>query len=168
MKINKKTIQALKMKDENAFDHIYYAYHKLVYHIIYDMVHDALLTEELVSDAFVKMYQSIDSFNEDNNFKYWFLQIAKNITKNKIKSLSREKYILSETLVHMHKDTINFEYDQFMNDLHLYLNAEEIDIINMHILYGYSFKDIAEELGVSVSSISNKYYRALNKLKEIL
>jgi RNA polymerase sigma factor (sigma-70 family) len=168
MKISKNVIRALKNKDESAFETVYYAFNKLIYHIVYDMIHDASVTEELVSDIFVQMYQSIQMFDENNNFKYWLIQIAKNMAKNKISKLSREKYILSEEIVHQTKDTSNHNYDILLEDMKRYLDDEEIEIINMYILYGYSFKIIAEAFGRTTSSVSNQYYRALEKLKEVL
>ena len=167
MKITKTIILALKSKDEQAFEVVYEAYHKLIYHIVYHMVHDTHLTEELVSDIFVQMYQSIDMFNENNNFKYWLIQIAKNMTKNKLIKLSKEKYVLSEELVHQTKDNTHHSYDLMVEEMKKYLDDEDIEIINMYILYGYSFKIIAKELGRTTSSVSNQYYRALEKLKDV-
>lgn len=167
MKISKQVILGLKLKDERAFETVYYTYNKLIYHIVYEMIHDALLTEELVSDIFVQMYQSIDMFDLNNNFKYWLIQIAKNMTKNKIAQLQREKYVLSETFVHQTKDSSQHHYDLMVEEMKRHLDDEEIEIINMVILYGYSFKIIGEMLGRSTSSVANQYYRALDKLKDV-
>ena len=46
------------------------------------------------------------------------------------------------------------------------LSEEESNIITLKVLYDYSFKEIGEELNMSIGQIQAKYYKAINKLKK--
>ena len=70
-------IKRLKNHDEEAFDYCYDTYKNLVYFQIIKVVKNRELTEELVQDTFLKMYQNIEKF-DGKFFKAWLLKIANN------------------------------------------------------------------------------------------
>ena len=45
-------------------------------------------------------------------------------------------------------------------------NEYEIDLVVLHLLYDYSFKEIAKQYNVSTSVISSKYRRTIKKVKQ--
>ena len=65
-------------KDESTFERIYSDYNKLVFYVIYQIVKDKEITKDLVQETFLSVYNKIDQYN-GGNFKYWVLQIAKNL-----------------------------------------------------------------------------------------
>ena len=77
-------IKGLRQKSEEAFEECYYKYKDLVYYVIIKMTKNKELTEDLVQDTFIKMYQQIDKF-DGKYFKAWLLTIAKNLTINELK-----------------------------------------------------------------------------------
>ena len=60
------------------------------------------------------------------------------------------------------------EYDiELKNKLSKLLTEKEHNVLKLY-LEGYSYKQIAEKLGVSVKSVDNSLLRARNKLKDVL
>ena len=46
------------------------------------------------------------------------------------------------------------------------LSDEEINIIILHLIYDYTFKELADKYNKPISSISSVYSRALKKFKK--
>ena len=45
------------------------------------------------------------------------------------------------------------------------LTDEEVNIIILKVVYGYTFKELALKISQKPSTISSKYFRAINKFK---
>ena len=71
-------IERLKLKDEVAFEYIYSVTSKLVYTVIIGIVKDHSATEDLMQDTYIKMIQSINSYNNKHKFNNWLTKIARN------------------------------------------------------------------------------------------
>ena len=59
----------------------------------------------------------------------------------------------------------NYLYCDLIKDLQKYLTNEQIDIILLHTIDGYSFKEIANKYNKKTNTIITIYNRALNKYK---
>lgn len=96
----KKLIQGIIAKDEDAFNGIYYMYYDLVYYVILKIVKNRDDASDLTEDTFLKMYQKIDQYR-GGNFKYWLLQIAKHNAINFVTrvAVKRNDISLNEDLV---------------------------------------------------------------------
>ena len=45
------------------------------------------------------------------------------------------------------------------------LEQDEVDIIIQHLIYAYTFEDIAKNTNSNVSTVKTKYFRAIKKVK---
>ena len=87
-----------KAGDGKAYDELIKLYKDAVYSIIYRMVHNKQEAEDLSQEAFIKAYNSINSFNEDYSFSTWLFKIATNncidfFRKRKLKIYSMDQTI---------------------------------------------------------------------------
>ena len=57
-------IASLQKKDKKAFEEIYRMYADNVYGIVYNIVRDHEIAEELTQDVFLKVWSKIDSYSE--------------------------------------------------------------------------------------------------------
>lgn len=69
-------IERLKVKDEVAFEYIYSVTSKLVYTVIIGIIKDHSATEDLMQDTYIKMIQSINSYNNKHKFNTWLTTIV--------------------------------------------------------------------------------------------
>ncbi len=169
MKVDKDVIIKLKAKNEKAFEIVFNQYVNLIYHVIYLIVKNKDDTDDLTQDTLIQMMKSIESFDENNNFKYWLLKIAKNkaydfLKKRKplvngehiIKKLSNGKTIHNETT----------DFDDMMNQYQHLITIEEFDIITLNLFHGLRFKEIAKIYEKTVGSVNNIYHRGINKIRK--
>ena len=148
---------------ENAFNIVYKEYSYLVFYVILQIVKDNDLALELTNEAFTNFFINKDNINSSKNVKYYLVTTGKNLAINRMKKDSRIVE-LSDNYVYEEKKTDDF--DTYIEKFKEFLNKEEIDIIVYHLLYDFSFKEIARNKNVSINVISSKYKRSIDKIKK--
>ena len=58
------------------------------------------------------------------------------------------------------------DFNSYIEKFKEFLNKEEIDLIVYHLLYDFSFKEIAKSKQTTVNVISSKYKRTIDKIKK--
>ena len=158
----------LKSGSEDAFDYIYYKYVNLIFYVIFKIVKNRQDAEDITQETLIKMMESIHTFNENNNFKYWLLQIAKNKALNFIKV--KKRVVLNSNHVNSLEDKEKYsetdDFDEIMKEYEHIVTKDEFDIITLRIYHNMKFKEIAELYGKTESSVNNIYHRGISKIKK--
>ncbi|SKB29281.1 RNA polymerase sigma factor [Daejeonella lutea] len=126
---------------------------------------------EVVNDSFIKVFKSIGSFKNEQNFKPWLRKIVVNT------ALDRRR----KELKHQNQDNIEAaEYVSFAPQAVAHLNAQDIlklldtlpyvqrTVFNMYEIDGYNHEEIGDLLQISASSSRVNLSRAKEKLREAL
>ena len=91
-------IKSAKGGDSKAYDGLLKKYKNSVYNLVYRMVRDVQEAEDLTQEAFIKAFNSLESFNEEYAFSTWLYKIATNncidfFRKRKLQTYSLDKPI---------------------------------------------------------------------------
>ena len=119
--------------------------------------------------VFLKIKKSAATFDKNGNGLAWILQITKNVALNELRS--RKVY---ENFVSLKSDDETYVTDESEFDspitatMRKYLTEEEQRIIILHVIWGYKHKEIAGLLDMPTGSVTSKYKRAVDKLKNYL
>ena len=166
MKLEKKLKKALKSNNENyihsVFEEIYSEYGKLVYYIISKHVTCKEDVKELTQEVFVNFYNRLEK-KQIANIKYYLAVSAKNSALSFIKN-KRETQPIENLVVSCNEDTFS-EFLDLTEKLKKYISEYEIEIIYKHVIYGFTFKEIAKMQGKPLSTVLSTYNRAVKKLK---
>lgn len=162
--LESKLIERLKEKDEKTFEIIYNKYVNLIYYIAFSIVKNKEDAEEVVQDTFLNMYNAIDRYNEKSKFKQWLMQIARNLSYNKV-SRNKEKYTIKDD-EYINSVKANSEEVDLLLSIKGILDLESSHIVILRIVYNFSFKEIAKECNMTVNKVQGLYYQALKKLKK--
>lgn len=167
--MDKKIIDLIKQKDENAFEELYAEYKNLVYYVIYQIVKDHEVSSQLLQDTFLTVCRKIDQY-QGGNFKYWIVTIAKNLSKNYLtRDLQKERRtIKDEDIIYQTIDNSNIGLGKYDSILSEYFNQEQKDIIVYHVIFEYKFNEIGEMLDKPPKYISRQYKSSLKLLKKIM
>lgn len=126
--------------------------------------------EDVLQDAFIKVFNKLDTFNGDSKLETWITRIVINTALNAIKKplwveqlgdyndglVEQEELVLS----HFHwQDLISF-----IQALPTGCQA----VFNLYAIEGYTHKEIAKTLGISVSTSKSQYARAKSLLRQII
>lgn len=167
----KDLIIGLQSENENIavryFKNVYEKYFKLVCFCISNYVKNSLDVEELANDTFVSLYLNRNRLDMNKSLKYYIVVIA----KNKALSFTTKNNKYVDEPLEMATD-ISYYYENESNDvikkLETILNEEELFIVINHLIYGYTFAELANKMNYTLNVVAGKYKRALDKAaKEI-
>jgi RNA polymerase sigma-70 factor (ECF subfamily) len=168
MIIKQKIVEKLKSRDEATFEHIYAQTKKGVYIVIFNIVKDHDITQDLMQDVYLKMLERIEQYQSKTNFYNWLLMIAKNLA---IDTYRREKKLV-------HYDEVDYDQtlsaqddtpdqkDEF-NRLLSVLTDEEKEVVLLRIVDEMKHKDIAKIVEKPVGTVTWMYQQALDKMKKV-
>lgn len=150
---------------EKVFEEIYDQYYNLICFIINKYVNNRLDVEELANETFVNFYKRI-FLVEIKDIKYYLVTSAKHISINHIQSQTRDQVEYNDEYIDTIHNDSNTEYMSIIMEMERYLSVEQINVILLHTVYDYSFKEIAKKHNSTESTIKTIYYRAIKSFKK--
>ncbi len=85
----RRLIRRLKDRDERAFSELIEEQGDRVFNLCFRMLGNRQEAEDVAQEVFITVFKSIDSFRGDSKLSTWLYRIASNLSKNRIKYLSR-------------------------------------------------------------------------------
>ncbi len=170
-------LQRLRNGNHYAFHQIFQKFHKAIVYFARKLLYPDTYSEaeEIAQDIFVKLYEKRSSFNSFENIKAFLYISTKNacfdkIAKEKVRSNRFEKYIqnFNESEESILKHIIDSELiSQLGTEIDLL--PEKCRIIMRQFLdEDKNAKEIAENLGISISTVNNQKSRAISIIKKRL
>lgn len=127
--------------------------------------------EDILQDAFVKIFKSLDSFRQEAQFLTWLKRIVINtsINHNRKKLYEQPMLDIEKTPLHVEKELIisNLHFTEIMAMLQK-LPIGCRTVFNLFAIEGYKHKEIAKELEISEGTSKSQYARARALLKAML
>lgn len=150
---------------------LYLEYKQDIYNYLLSITHDHTLSEDLLSETFVKAIYSIGSFKEKSSIKTWLFGIARNLW---LQSLRKDKAIVeySELLELYISDSTfdNFNAKQIADKVRELLKTKDEQVqkvVSMRV-DGISYFEISEKIGISENSARVIDFRTKQWLKSVL
>ena len=168
-------IARCKRGDRKAQYEIYKLYSKAMYHVALRITGDTLEAEDVLQEAFLTAYDKIESYRNEAAFGAWLKRIVVNVALNQVR---KRKYQFAE--IEENEDYEDDTPKQNQADEEMHYQAEQIRkaigalpdgfriVFSLYLLEGYDHQEIAEILGISVSTSKSQYNRAKKKLQEML
>jgi RNA polymerase sigma factor (sigma-70 family) len=168
-------VSLLKAKDEKAFAYLYDNYSAAINGVIYRMVEDRELGEELLQTTFVKIWKNMAYYEETKGRLFtWMVNIARNLTIDTLRSKSyRQQQQISndENAVSNIRDekygTEKFDAMGIRNQL-ANLKPEQRNIIDLAYFNGYTQDEISKETGIPLGTVKTRMRTAILELRKLL
>jgi len=168
-------IARLQEGSEVAFNRIYERYHQALYGVIYAIVKDEDVAQEILQDVFIKIWKNAEKYDKGSGrFFTWILNIARNASvdylrskrhKNSLKNLSADNFVdIMPTQDSLDDKTDTIFLRQWVDKL----EPMCIKIIDVIFFKGFTFKDGAEELDMPSGTLKTRHRRCLNNLREMM
>ncbi|MBW7912609.1 MAG: RNA polymerase sigma factor [Taibaiella sp.] len=162
--------------DRSAYALLVDRYRHLVYTLALRMLNNTEDAEEAAQDVFIKAFHALRSYNGNGKFSTWLYTITRNTCISR--SRSSKQPVLpqeEEKLARLagHDESHNLQQEQAGRKKILakaidMLAADEAEIITLYYIQEQTVDELSKILGLSVSNIKVKLYRARKKLKEVL
>ena len=166
--------------DRDAFGVLIERYYKSIYRYAYQCVRNHQDADDICQETFLKALDNIRSLKDGKRFKGWIFQIATNLSRKRIKNISFEKNMITETSVDFLPQRSENKYTQPFENLsgrekaamiqdELWKMPEHIRMATILVLIeGLTQKETAEVLNRSESSISRDIEIGKDRLRQRL
>jgi RNA polymerase sigma factor (sigma-70 family) len=168
-------VLSLQQRDETAFSYLYDNYAAALNGVIYGMVNDFAQAEDILQEAFLKIWNNIDSYDATKGKLYtWMRRITNNLTLDILKSkLHRQQSLVVENELAVTNVQGNNNITERLNALDLQNRLNTLDkkqriIIDMSYFQGYTQEEIAKELDMPVGTVKTKIRSAIIELRKII
>ena len=163
-------ISACKKQDQQAQMALFRYYHEKFYGICLRYLYNTEIAEEVVMDAFMKIFQKIDQYR-DGSFEGWMKTIVIHQSIDYYRKhkndpfFSEIDYELKKTPAP--KASQLMEAQELMQMLSMLPTGYRM-VFNMYAIEGYQHKEIAKKLGITESTSKTQYLKARKKLQQLL
>jgi len=170
----KKLIDRCKANDHKAFEIIYRNYYRSLLGVALRYSSHRAEAEDVLQDAYIKIFQSIRSYRGTGSFEGWMKRIVHNTAINTFRGkLKFDLYIdTTETGNNVSDEDFNSIFEMFdEKDAIALLNKMPEGYrlaINLYFIDGYSHKEIAEILDITVGTSKSQLFKARNYLKNLI
>ncbi|MBP0903360.1 RNA polymerase sigma factor [Mariniflexile gromovii] len=168
-------IEKFKQKDEKAFETLYNMYSESMQGVIYNIVRDADIAEEVMQDVFIKAWHNASTYSaEKGRFFTWILNIARNaaIDKTRSKSFKNSKQNLDatffvdilETNESLDNKTDSIGIAKFVGKL----AKKCIEVIELLYFKGYTQTEASEALDMPIGTIKTRNRNCIQELRNMV
>jgi len=172
---------------EGAYRELLTRYERPVFSLVFRMVRDRNLAEDLAQEAFIRAFNAIGSYNPSFKFSNWIFKIANNHTidflrKRKLDTVSihgspHAGTAQEEARTSLVVESMDERPDAFVENRELggqiesaigTLRPEYRAVILLRHVEGYSYEEIADTMELPLGTVKTYLHRARNELKERL
>lgn len=155
-----------------ALEYIYTLNHRVMWLMASKLVNDPDEAEDIVADAFVKLWNRRESFEESTNISAYLTTITRNACLDHLKHKKRKA--LSESEMAYLSDTgedfieANIVKAEFMKQTLSYMNSMPEgmkEIFKLLFVDGLSHQEVAQKLNLSADTVRGQKARALKILR---
>lgn len=146
-----------------------------MYNTVLRIVSDAYLADDVVQEGFIKAFDKLETYRAEASFGSWLKRIMVNTALNTLKKKKLELANLevventADPETHLEvsywKETPSVEH---LNQLIQELPKGCRVIFTLYQLEGYEQKEVAEIVGISLSTVKTQYKRAKELLRQQL
>ncbi|HEY3369448.1 MAG TPA: RNA polymerase sigma-70 factor [Prolixibacteraceae bacterium] len=160
--------------DQLAFKALFQKYYPALCHFAAQWLHDPDLGEETVEDLFVNLWEKRASLSIESSVKHYLFRSVRNHCLNHLQAQKIRQQYASRMIESPQPD---FDPEQCYLDLELTdriemcirsLPPRRQEIFRLSREQGFKYKDIADELNISIKTVEAQMGLALKHLRENL
>ena len=175
METEKKYIQGLKNGEYSSFDVLFKKYAESLYAFVISITKDSFIAEEITQDVFFKVWQKRSQIEEHYSFKSFLFSVTYNATISYLRKIRAEKNKIQSFVLFRSDISNETEYEVEFRNLESLANeiiedfpVKRKQIFKMSREQGFTNKEIADKLEISVKTVENQMTAALKTLRSKL
>lgn len=167
-------ILGVRQKNETAFREVVERYRSGILNTCYAMVHDTDDAEDIAQEVFIELHRSAGGFRGDSRLSTWLYRIAVNKSLNHLSKNKRKKFITNGTEEFNNipcSETHPAEQKENRKILHTAIDSlpkNQKIAFTLHKYDDLSYKEIADIMDISLSSVESLIFRAKKNLQHKL
>lgn len=166
-------LERCKTSDKNAQMAIYKAYYHAMYNVSYRIVNDSFEAEDVMQESFLAAFTKLSSYKGEVTFGAWLKRIVVNKSLTQLKKNNRYNDLKLEVVSNeeeFEEDTINYSSLPPEKVVSLFdrLKDNYKMVLNLNLIEGYDYEEIAEILNYTNENVRTTLSRAKKKLKQLI
>ena len=168
--------------NQTSLERLIHRHQDKVFAYILMIVRDKQLADDIFQDTFIKVINTIraGSYKEEGKFIQWVMRIAHNLIIDHFRKSRRlplfdnshDDFDIFETIKFtdpsVEERIVTDQIHQDVRVLIEHLPAEQKEVLYMRHYYDMSFKDIAEQTGVSINTALGRMRYALINIRKLI
>lgn len=160
-------------QQKEDLEKLFNAHKNKLYHFVRSKCSNPSDIDDLVQETYLQAIRSIKNFSGKSSFSTWLLGIAINLIHNHYNRAPQYKYTMldSESLHQLESNELtpdkHYEQEELVNTLQKQvekLPKLDREILTLFTTKDASYKKIAQQYSMSISSIKSRLYRTRAKL----
>ena len=162
-------MQGIKAPDPNleqTFTELVNTHQTSLLRMCYLNLHDSGLAEDAVQETFVKAYRALPTFRGDSDPKTWLMRIAINTCRDMQRGAWLKHISRTVTLDQLAEPSESFSEDAVAVNMEIArLPVKLREAVLLYYYQNMKIEEVAEALGIGISSASERLKRAKEKLR---
>ena len=169
-------IPLLRKGDKKAYEAVYDEFFGVLYHLCLNYLHDDKVSEELVQDTFMKLWEIRETLNDQINIRNFLYTITKNNCLNylrnqkiSLKHQENMKYLEMQFNYEALEKLGNYlQFEELRNKIDEAISklpAEVIETFKLSRFEELSYREIADQQGISIKTVEARISKALRILR---
>ncbi len=176
-------LEQIRLNNQKAFRDMVVKYQGLVINTCYGFLHNTNDAQDIAQEVFIEVFKSISKFRNESKLSTWLYRISVNKSLNFIRDNKKNSWLQSLDLLFEKEKSLKEIQPDYENPEEIMEKEEKSQIVykaiddlpeNQRIaftLYKFenlSYKEIAEVMDISLSSIESLLFRAKKNLQHKL
>ena len=167
-----KIVKACQQGSSDAFNQLVEMYSSRCYGYFYRLTGNSAVSNDLLSDLFLKLVRKIKTF-DGGSFEKWLFTTAANVFRDSLRKRYRQKKLLESKAQEIQlEDNAERVSSREMSDklqmMLTRLDEETAELLMMRFYGDLSFKELAELRKEPIGTTLSKVHRGLKKLRELM
>jgi RNA polymerase sigma-70 factor (ECF subfamily) len=166
---------------EQALEHLYERYSKLLYSIIVAIVNTPEDAEEVLQEVFLQVWRKASTFDSQRGNVYrWLITLARNraIDRTRSKNFSQHRELQRplenpDRAPHPHDRSpldavVMLERAEMVRGVMKKISAEQKEVMHLAYFAGYTQSEIAKQLDLPLGTVKTRMRQAMIKLQTLI
>jgi RNA polymerase sigma-19 factor, ECF subfamily len=165
-------IAALRRGNEKAFIEVYNQFHVKLFRYLAKKSHSNDTAKELTQQTFIKLWQSRFSLSELHPIDSQCFTIANSVLIDHLRKQATERKYRTRSAIATNSEMLfashavkEFESSDYLKAATESLPPARKNVFILKIIKGYSNKEIAEQLSISVKTVEDHYSKAIRHIR---
>lgn len=160
----------IKEDDQDALEDLFEKYYYRLCDFAFQYVRSFDLTEEVVSDVFIKIWKNRHKLNIEKNFKAYLYTATRNQALNYLKKENIDLDsldVLNETASESYRPDEQMMFRELENRIEILMNTlppRRKLIFKLSRIEGFTYQEIADILSISIHTVQNQMVQAVKQL----
>ena len=163
-------MKRIRKGDRSALHEIYEAYIGYIYSVVFRVVLNREDAEDVTSEFFIRLWNLGSAYRSGSGHRAWMAAIARNMAIDLLRKKKRE--VLTDDFADSASEPVAADdvEKEVISDMSLKealetLGPAEREIVNLKIMGGLTFREIADLLKQPLGTVTWRYQNAVGKLR---